>query len=280
MNQSNHQTIQDMLSAYALDALDPEDWRSVKNHLRGCDQCQRDLKEYRSVVSQIPLSLSAAAPHPKIKHLFLERIQSAPQAVASQKLFETEAQTRRDAESQGPSLPLQVSQFSLRQWLGWAVALAASVALFFMVQENADLQRQVTEQAAELARIQGQVADMRQVLVTLRDPEVHLALLAGHDRAPNAKARMFWNPQQRAGYFAAYDLPPLPPEKTYQLWVIAQGPPIGAGTFSVDQHGYGEVRVASIPRADLVKMFAVTIEPAGGREQPTLDQMVLSGTYQ
>jgi anti-sigma-K factor RskA len=61
--------------------------------------------------------------------------------------------------------------------------------------------------------------------------------------------------------------------------VIADGRPVGAGIFSVDDQGYGELRASPVAEVDAVQMFAVTIEPAGGRDTPTLDQMVLRGGY-
>jgi anti-sigma-K factor RskA len=281
MDETRHKIIQDSLPAYALDALEPEEQRTVDEHLAaGCDDCRRAVKDYRSVTDQIALSLSPVTPNIRVKQRLLERINRLPrEGMETRRREDTgtvaASPTRRVAASEKRRVA-----HSLRwQWLGWTTALAASVALFFFVQQNAELRQQIADQAAELARLQGQVADLRQVLVTLRDPDVRLARLTGSPKTPEASARMLWNPRQHAGYFYAHNLPPLSPDKTYQLWVIAEGPPIGAGIFSVNQQGSGEIRVEPLAQAENVKMFAVTIEPAGGREQPTLDQMVLSGTY-
>jgi anti-sigma-K factor RskA len=66
-----------------------------------------------------------------------------------------------------------------------------------------------------------------------------------------------------------HGLPAPPPGKTYQLWLIAAGAPIGAGVFGVDESGSARhTAVAPVP-LDAAVTVAVTLEPAGGVEQPT-----------
>jgi anti-sigma-K factor RskA len=269
-----HQAIQDLLGAYGLDALDPEERQAVERHLvrrGGCAECQQVAHEYQSVAGLLALSLPQVAPNPVVKERLLKRIEP---------LRGNPKHVRRGGRN--------LKRFGFRIWdfgfpskrgWGWAAALAVSIALVVVVRQNLELKKTVEEQAAQLAQVQGHLADLRSVFSTLRSSELHLTALVGLEKAPAASARMLWNPRERVGYFSAYDLPTLPMDRIYQLWVIADGRPIGAGIFSVDDQGYGEVRANPVAHVEAVQMFAVTIEPAGGRVIPTLDQMVLRGGY-
>jgi anti-sigma-K factor RskA len=61
---------------------------------------------------------------------------------------------------------------------------------------------------------------------------------------------------------------PAPADKSYQLWLVpSSGQPIDAGLVSANQdNGAVLVRLQS---GLVAKAFAVTLEPLGGRPQPT-----------
>ena len=105
-------------------------------------------------------------------------------------------------------------------------------------------------------------------------PGVQSVVLAGLGPSPGAKGRTYVNPSTRDALFYAFDLPSLPADKTYELWFIAAGKPVAAGTFDVDPRGTGTVRVERVN--DQIQAWAVTIEPRGGVPQPT-GAMVLKG---
>lgn len=77
---------------------------------------------------------------------------------------------------------------------------------------------------------------------------------------------------EHEGTLVVKGLPPAPAGKTYEAWVIQAEKPLPAGTFS------GGDRVAfvltrKVPDGAIV---AVTLEPAGGVEQPTTDPLFSS----
>jgi anti-sigma-K factor RskA len=258
---------QELLGAYGLGVLDPEEHEAVERHLSlGCADCRRLAQEYQAVAGMLALALPQVAPDPVVKERLLERIEP---------LREDPKHEARHPKRFG----FRMWDFGFSSKWGWAAAVAASIALVIVVWQNVELKKTIEDQAAQLAQVQGQLADLRSVFVTLRSPEVHMTVLAGLEKAPVAKARMLWNPRERVGHFSAFNLPALSADRIYQLWVIADGRPVGAGIFSVDDQGYGELRASPVAEVDAVQMFAVTIEPAGGRDTPTLDQMVLRGGY-
>ena len=99
-------------------------------------------------------------------------------------------------------------------------------------------------------------------------PYAKMASLHGTDMAKDAYAMVFVEPDTRRGFFYANNLPALPSGKTYQLWVITDKP-VSAGVFSLDRGHKGRVMIQNIPEVAKIKQFAVSLEPAGGKPQPT-----------
>jgi len=70
--------------------------------------------------------------------------------------------------------------------------------------------------------------------------------------------------------FLASNLPELPPQKTYELWLIpTNGAPIPAGLFRPDAHGSAAVVKPPLPSGVEAKTFAITVEPGSGSAAPT-----------
>ncbi len=73
---------------------------------------------------------------------------------------------------------------------------------------------------------------------------------------------------------AVMNLPPPESGQTYQAWLIVGQTPISAGTFAVDPSGRALYTIAN-PPAGAFDAFGVSLEPAGGSQQPT--EIVLLG---
>lgn len=61
---------------------------------------------------------------------------------------------------------------------------------------------------------------------------------------------------------------PLPEGSTYQAWLVADGAPASVGTFAPDPDGAIALRANGVDPTGAV--VAVTVEPSGGSEQPTM----------
>jgi anti-sigma-K factor RskA len=75
--------------------------------------------------------------------------------------------------------------------------------------------------------------------------------------------------------FVAAGMRKPPKDHTYQLWLLKNGTPISAGTFSVQ----GDLVVLESHRSMAgVNGAAITIEPAGGSDHPTTQPITNSST--
>ena len=71
--------------------------------------------------------------------------------------------------------------------------------------------------------------------------------------------------------FLASNMPSLPPQKIYELWLIPKnGAPIPAGNFKPDARGSATVIEPPLPAGVEAKAFAITVEPEQGSSTPTM----------
>jgi anti-sigma-K factor RskA len=71
---------------------------------------------------------------------------------------------------------------------------------------------------------------------------------------------------------------PSPDDKSYQLWVVPmEGSPISAGVFNPATSDTAHW-MSKVPEGIAPKMFAITLEPAGGMPQPTGPMVLVGGT--
>jgi len=93
--------------------------------------------------------------------------------------------------------------------------------------------------------------------------------------ADGSSAQVLWS-RSRGVVLSGSRLPGPGPEKTYQLWLVTNGPSISAGVFEPDSTGRATLVVDPPPRVPGPVMgAAITIEPEGGGQTPT-GQMLLT----
>jgi Anti-sigma-K factor rskA len=104
----------------------------------------------------------------------------------------------------------------------------------------------------------------------LKDPRVQVALLKGLEGNPAARAKLLWNPGTKQGILWVSGLPPLPLEKSYELWAFAGDQPMPAGTFDAKEGGATVIPIAKQENlSETPVKFAVSVEPKGGASSPT-----------
>ncbi len=109
----------------------------------------------------------------------------------------------------------------------------------------------------------------------LRRPDIQAFSLAGSDLAKRASGFLLYDPLTHKIWFYAVNLPESPSGKTYQLWAI-HGKPVSIGTFHMDRGDAAHLLVKKVANFTGAKTFSVSLEPAGGRPQPTGPMYLLS----
>lgn len=162
----------------------------------------------------------------------------------------------------------------------WAVAsavilLSAMISMLYLWNQwqdasikLADYEQQNQWLTDNYNRVTNDLESMENYLGIASDPLYQRIVLQGTPNAPNARAIVYWNPQSQDVYLNSDQLSELNQDQQYQLWAIIDGKPVDAGIF--DPSSRSLLSMKSIANA---QAFAVTIEPAGGSENPTLSSM-------
>jgi anti-sigma-K factor RskA len=136
--------------------------------------------------------------------------------------------------------------------------------------KNQLLEREVeleTARAELSAAVRGKIPQ-DELAALLRRPDAKVVTLAGSEVAKGASAVLIYNPTTQKAWLYSAHLPECPRGTAYQLWAIDQTP-VSVGTFHLDAGETAHLLVKRLPDFEKAKKFAVSLEPAGGRPQPS-----------
>lgn len=258
-----HDELRQSLEAWAVGALRPTDATEVERHLSTCETC----RELAAPLLLVPVALASAAPDAAPSNAVRERLASRIGAV------------RADIPAPAPVRPPRRAP-AVFPWLAAAAALLVAAVLGWdgirlrgrIAELTRALEQERTASAAaeaRLALLQRASDQQRSAFAVLVAPDVARIDLAGQPEAPGARGRAFWS-RSRGMVFSATALPPPPPGRTYQVWVVTSQPaPISAGLVQPDSGGFVNAVFATPPDIPQPVAVAVTLEPAGGVPSPT-----------
>ena len=252
----DHQQILDDLVLYALRELSQQEETEVRRHLDDCPQCRRELGEINSDMAALALSTVGPTPPQRSRERLLSAVRAEPRRTRSVVM-------RRPWWSLVPSfVAVLLALFGIMLW-----------------RENVSLrQRLETSQQQTQAR-EADLQQARLVLDVLTSPDsTHFALVSTKAQ-PVPEGRASYMQKTGTLVFTAQHLEALPAQKTYQLWLIpANGSaPMPFGMFKPDEHGNASLVMPNIEKNATPKMFAVTIEPEGGSQTPTMPIVMAGG---
>ena len=184
-----------------------------------------------------------------------------------------------------PSSPMDASGTALAAGrdrglatMAWALGVAASfmlaaafAALWYATRADLAATRENVARLEQMVKERDQKAALAsQEVAWLKDPRVQIALLKGLEANPEARAKLLWNPGTKQGILWVSGLPPLPLEKSYELWAFVGDQPVPAGTFDAKSDAATVIPISRQETLDEAPVkFAVSVEPKGGVPKPT-----------
>ncbi len=233
----NHVRFEELKDAFVLGALPEEERRELEEYLASHPERQAEIGELGAVAGLLALSPQEQEPPPELRRRIMDTV---------------EVEAVRPRASRRSWLAWIGELLSVRNLaLGAAALLVIGLFSWNMVLqgEMQDLQGRVQSlqsqpQAPQMVELEGTEQQARAELVTLEGDRVVLV---------------------------AEDMPPVPEDKTYQIWVIEDDIPKPSGLFEPGEGSVAAVVEHPLDEADAV---AVTIEPEGGSPKPTSDPML------
>jgi anti-sigma-K factor RskA len=112
-----------------------------------------------------------------------------------------------------------------------------------------------------------------------RDPSFKVIKLQGTAKHTGASMLVAFSPTKKEVMIDMDDLqlPENDSAHQYQLWALVGGKPVSLGVF--DKNSSDSVDMKQMQSIALAQAFAVTLEPKGGSVNPTMDQMMVIGTF-
>ncbi len=263
---------------YALGALGKADRSRFEAHLEVCLDCVRDVKSLLPVARHLPQTAIPVDPPPALRERVLREVAGWTPAPAEP--------TETAAAAPIPPAAPRKSGFGPLFWFvalllvavaggggSYVAALHREIANLRADVQSANTRAQILELESTVAALEATRRD--EVIAIAADPTVQSLTLVGQPLASLGVGRALWN-ESGLMAFLATGLPPLPADDTYQLWFVTpEADPIGAVLFVPEASGSATVTL-QIPEGVTPAAMAVTLEPAGGVQQPTGDVYLLS----
>lgn len=257
---SAHEQFADDLALYALGSLVGEEAVTLEKHVEGCAACRHELEQLRGDMALMAISTAGPTPPQRARQRLLAAVAREP---------------RRGAVPTTASVPVRRGWWAPVPWLAAAVSAIAAVWLWRQSDQLAlrvaELQRRSVEQ-------HGQLQQAEEVVATLTATDAMIVPVAAPNTPPQPQGKAIYVRDKSRLIFVASNMPALPPQKAYELWLIpVQGAPIPAGVFKPDARGSAIVIHPPLPAGLQAKAFAITVEPEAGSSTPT-PPIVMVGT--
>ncbi len=241
---------QGLLEKYLLDELSADEAQQVETALANDEELKKQFQLLEADFEKMAFE-NAITPPPAIKSALVSRLEPTPVR----------------------SLPAN--------WL-W---IAASFAALFLLsslwmytkwqsaQEELDfLQDQSTVLQDRLEVLEENYKLTNNRLQIINNPGTIPFVLKGNDLTPDSRAVAYVNHNNRLVVVNPKGLQPLPDDQTYQMWSDVEGEMINMGLLPTDKD------LVTLKYIDHAESLNITIEPAGGNDHPTVEQLISAVT--
>jgi anti-sigma-K factor RskA len=254
---SSHEQFADDLALYALDALEGQERANLEQHLATCAACKRELEQLRGDTALLALSTLGPKPPQRARKRLLDAVASEPSRISAVPLREVAKDETRSRSWWG--------------WLGWAATAAVIVFAVSLGKENYELKRDLRMASSILNQRTQDLEQARSLANALTNPEGQHFTLVAMKTPPQPQGKAIYLRNRSSLIFMANNMPSLPSQKTYELWLIPmEGAPIPAGLFKPDAHGSATLINPPLPPGMQAKAFAITVENEAGAATPTM----------
>ncbi len=257
---------------YALGSLEGKDLAEFQTYLRTANKDElTQLAEILSTASLLPLTLERKAPPPHVKEELMKKIQLSARAGDSVQ--------RRTFEPDVLPVPHK------RSWLPFGVTTVIVVMVigfsFYVFklmgtieQQNQRLVGVQTEKqqlATQIVALKNELSRKEEMLKVLSSKRIEITVMNGLDVNPVGYGKIIWDPEKKTAILQVSNLPAVPTDKDYQLWVIKGKQPISAGVFAVSNNepNFFKITNLAVTEPKEIAAFAITLEPKGGVPAPT-----------
>ncbi len=247
-----HEKFGELKDAYALGALPEDELREFEEYLAAHPERRSEVDELNSIAALLAVSPADQEPPKRLRRSVMAMVNAEA------------ASSRRNRRSASSSWRASLDR--LRDAFPARIALGAAAAVVVgLLSWNVLLQSEVRDLGSQNGQLQAEIEDVRSDTVGTR-----VLAMQGEGEMSDSDAEVMDFEGDRA-ILVAENMPSLPDDRTFQIWVIDGGGAKPSGIFQPNGDPVAAVVKQSIEGAETI---AVTVEPAGGSPQPTTDPML------
>jgi anti-sigma-K factor RskA len=170
------------------------------------------------------------------------------------------------------------------QYIGWAAAILLLAGIGYQYNEMSTNNTQLVNTEAEKAKMEKDLNVLQlknnanqTSLAVMRDTKNTVITLGGQTVAPQSSAKIYWNTETKAVYVDASGLPMPPKGMVYQVWALKMNPLTPTSIGLLDNFEGNDPKMFAVNNANEAEAFGITLEPAGGSQTPTMEQLYTLG---
>ncbi len=278
---TDREKFEELCAGYVLNSLDENDRQEFEQMLSDATDEERTLyQQMASVANQLAFTIEESEPPEGLKELLMTQIRTDSENV--------------EESSQESASSIQDGSDDKDKNFNWpAFAAAASFALlivclsliFYSFNLSSKISQQgsvIEQQETQITELQNEVQQKEEMLTILESREVDMVVMSGMEVNPAGYGKIIWDSEKQQALLQVSNLPNVPDDKDYQLWIIRNNKPVSAGVFAVHDQTDRFFKIEQMADVDEQSMnaFAVTMEPKGGMPQPTGDMYLMGNKEQ
>lgn len=251
----------DLAPAAAIDALEAREDSALRAHLAACPESHPTFASFALTAASLAELVDPVPPPASVKTRLLAAVAEdlAARAVDAPGMTPAARATTPDVAASAPPVDLATERGRRRPILGWVLAAAAVLAIVALAGLSLFLQARV-DTAEQLA------LQLRDAIGAAGQPGAQVATVSGTDAQPGAGGFVVL-PADGTGYLVVDDLAPLAAGQVYEAWtIVGDAAPVPAG-LATPTDG---LAIFPLAPGTAVQVVALTIEPAGGSDTPTM----------
>src|SRR5437660_5479769 len=269
----------DYSAAYTLGALDGEELSESTSHLKsGCAICSSEIGLLTELSALLPSALRPLMVSPDLSERVLFNAQLAKVAKAHFEAAPAEAEEpSQEKAKEGPKENRERGKIS---WMSYALVAALLIMLsgfslyvYRLTMTIAGDREYIAGQRTQIMRLADDLNRKEAVLSVLGARRVEVVPMSGLGVDSAAYGTLFLDPDKKLGILHVSNLPLLPQDKEYQLWIFKEAKKVSAGTFSTtddfEKENFYTLTPLEISGRREIDSVSVTAEPKGGSTQPT-----------
>jgi len=258
---TDHQALQELLGAYALDAVDADEAAAIERHLPTCPRCRSELGDHREVAALLGYAGSAAPVG--VWDRIVAGLEEPPPALRLTAAPPPHAERRPTGDGSGEGAPVVPigrrprRKVDMRTLVAVGTAAAVLVAVLGFAVGRAG-QHNSSPSTPNLLALAYRAADA--------DPTARHVTLSSSDGAHAVRAVILTD---GTTFLGQGNLASLPEDQTYQMWGIIDGTRVSLGVLGNDP------TYAAFTTPSTATVLAMTVERRGGVVSSTKTPVIL-----